>query len=503
MKKEGRMIDLKIICGMLGHEANTFSVEKGTLARFLPEGSWVVDDEVFKRHKGAYSFIGGMMQVAEEENVELLPTVAFQGVGPALTKDCFDTVLGELLKRIEHFSADCDGICLALHGAGVAENADDMEEYTLREVRKIVGDKIPITVCLDLHGNITQGMVDLSNGLFGIKEYPHTDEKEAGSLAMRSLIRQIRNEIKTETFVEPLHMLIPCTVGMTTGLPMSEFTDFVREKKAEYNLVDASLFHGFPYADVPFSSASVVTVSDKNSKLSAEDAAKKIAAEIWREREKLNVKLPTAEEAIQKALKMGEGDKPIIINEASDNVGAGCPGDGTYLLKALLAANSPRTIYGYIHDEEMALKAHAAGVGACIAGTLGGKTDGMHGTPVEVPKAEVLALSNGEAIYETKVMYHMPVHYGKVARIKIGNVEVIVTEKVPEQTFDDRPFIVAATDFKQYNIVCLKSAVHFRSFFGDSARAVISVDSPGIQTGNLELLEYKKVTRPIWPLDTL
>lgn len=494
---------MKIICGMLGHEANTFSSERGTLTRFLPEGSWVTDEAVFPRHKDAFSYIGGMIEAAAKHNAELIPTVAFQGVGPVLTKECFKTVFDALMERIEKHISESDGICLALHGAGVAEDIMDMEAYILREVRKLAGNEMPITVCLDLHGNISDEMVRYSNGLFGIKEYPHIDEREAGKLAMESLIRMLEKGEKLSTAVTRMNMLIPCGVGMTTKTPMSMFTNYVKEYARKYKLVDATLFHGFPYADVPFSSASIVAVCDQDSLKEAKQATEELADYVWENREKLNIVYPQPKEAIEQALKLTENKKPVIINEASDNVGGGCPGDGTYLLRALLEANPPKSIFGYIHDEKLAVAAHAAGVGGRVSGFLGAHTDDLHGNPIEIYDAEVCCLSDGKAVYETPVMYHMDVNYGKTARLKIGNVEVIVTEKVPEQTFDDRPFIVGGTDFMGYDLVCLKSTNHFRAFFGEKVGSIITTDPPGIQTGNLRQLNFKNIQRPIWPLDQM
>lgn len=495
---------MKIIYGMLGHEANTFSTEEGSFERFAPLG-WAVGDEIYDKFKDSSDYPTGMIQAAEKYGVELLPTVALQNSAPLLTKACLDKTVGALMDGVEKYADECDGVCLTLHGAGVAEGVDDLEIYILEKVRAAVGDK-PITVCLDLHGNISQGMVDLSNGLFGIKEYPHIDALQAGYLAMETVIKLVNKEIKIETAVERTNMLVPCPVGVTTRMPMQWFRDLVADYAEKNKLYDATFFHGFPYANVPCCSATVVTVADENSLVSAKQAAKELTAEIWEHRNMLDIIYPQPPEAIDEAVEMRSQyeDGYVLINETSDNAGGGCPGDGTYLVRALIEKNLPRSIFGYIYDNKAALMAHEAGVGAVLKDILlGGHTDDRHGEPVYIKEAKVLKLADVHQIYKTPVVIGLPVYYGKSALLEIGNVHVIVSEIMPEQTFDDCPFtqLDIELDDHDYDIVCIKSTNHFRAFFDDKVLGIVTTDPPGIQTANLRQLDFDKVIHPIWPLD--
>lgn len=495
---------MKIIYGMLGHEANTFSIEKGTFERFAPNG-WAVGEEIYEKYKDSSDYPSGMIKAAEKYNAELLPTVALQNAAPLLTKDCLDKVVGTLMEEIEKYADICDGVCLALHGAGVADGVDDLESYILTKVREKIGEAKPITVCLDLHGNISQEMVDLSNGLFGIKEYPHIDAFQAGFLAMESLIRLIQKDVYLETAFTKTNMLIPCPVGVTTRMPMKFFKELVKEYAEKHHLYDATFFHGFPYANVPCCSASVVVVTDGNSDIKAQEAADELAKKIWENRELLHIIYPQPKEALEIAVEKRKKYENgyVMINETSDNAGGGCPGDGTYLLRALLEKNIPRSIFGYIYDKDVALEAHRVGIGGKVSGLLGGKTDHQHGQPISIYDAKVLKLSDKEMVYKTPVIYGLPVYYGKAALLQIGNVHVIVTELMPEQTFDDCPFaqLDIHLDDNIYDIVCIKSTNHFRAFFEEKVLDIVTTDPPGIQTANLSQLNFDRVKRPIWPLD--
>lgn len=491
---------MKIIFGILGNETNTFSSDIGTFERWAPNG-WTTGPEVISRYRGSPEYAGGMIQAAEEEGVELIPTVALHSAGPLITKKALDYAMGTMCDMMAANLEGTDGICLGLHGAGAAEGADDLEAYTLQKVREVVGDKMPITVSLDLHGNISEDMVRLSNGLFGIKQYPHIDMAEAGYLAMKTLIRIIRGESNPETALVHIPMFTNCCNACTFNEPMKPFTEHVAQYAKEHGLIDATYFHGFPYADVACAGASVVVVAEKGQ--GAQKAAEELAHWVWDHRHALDVECLSPAQALDRALEelKKPGDGYVVINEASDNPGGGCPCDGTWMLQELLRRDQPKSIVGFIFDPEMAAKAHAAGVGGKVSGKLGGKTDKIHGDPVEVVDAEVCALSDGKATYVTPMQKGQPINYGKTARLRIGQVEVVVTSILAGQTLDDRVFLVTGADINDYDIVSIKSTTHFRAFFQPRAKAIVTTNPPGIHTADYSLLTYHKIQRPIYPLD--
>jgi len=489
---------MKILFGMLAHETNTFASDKGTFERWAPSG-WTVGEDIFRVYDGAPDYPGGMIKAGREEGVDLIPTVALLNAGPLITREAIEYALGTLLGYVEKYKDEIDGICLGLHGAGAAEVTDDLETYTLQKVREIVGNDMLITVSLDLHGNISDDMVRLSNGLFGIKHYPHVDQAEAGYLAMKTLIRMLRGECSPKTVLRQIPMFIAPSMGSTFKMPMQGFTEHVAAYAKEKGLIDATLFHGFPYTDVPYAGASVVVVAEEG----AEEAADELAHWVWDNRHQLDAICLSAEEAVDAALAelAKEGEGYVVINETSDNPGGGTPGDGTHLLREFLRRDLEGAIMGYIPDKEIALKAHKAGVGATISGLLGGKTDNQHGEPIAFENAKVIALSDGHAIYTSPMYKGLPVCYGKTARLRIGKVEVVVSETLSQQTFDDRPFIIVGADLEQYRVVGVKSSAHFRAFFQPRAKAIVTADPPGIHTSNFKQLPYQKIRHPMYPLD--
>lgn len=485
---------MKIAIGQFTHETNTFSPLRSDFN--TKSAGWDDAEDLIAKHRGVPDYLGGAIKAAEEEHVELIPLPSLYGAaGPLILKNSLDDMLGVISGALRQHNAEIDGLFFALHGAGCAEGVDDLESYILRVLRDEIGNK-PIMVSLDLHGNITQEMIDFSDGLFGIKEYPHIDMGEAGFLATNSLIRKIRGEINPVTSLVRLPVLLAPSMNSTFLEPMKSLKEHFAEFCKERHLLDVSFFHGFPYSDHPGTGASVMVVADGRE---PKQEAEELASYFWnRCFDFLPVSL-MPDQAIDLALqKVQKGF--VVINETSDNPGGGTPCDGTHLLRSLVERNLPESIMAYIVDPESVADCHRAGVNGRVDLTIGGKTDHFHGDPLVVKDAEVLNLSNGKIVFTSPMRKGVPFEYGKSSRIKVGNVECILVSN-RYQTLDDRPFLMTGADIYSYKIIGVKSSNHFRAFFQPLADAIVTADPPGLHTNNFKSLPYQRIPRPIFPLD--
>jgi microcystin degradation protein MlrC len=261
-------------------------------------------------------------------------------------------------------------------------------------------------------------------------------------------------------------------------------------------MLDVAFFHGFPHTDIPGIVVTVVATADGDA-AQARRAARAVGRRIWELRDNFLANLPGADEGVRRAL--ASGQPPVILAEVSDNPGGGGPGDGTHLLRALLAANVPQTCFGFVFDPETARQAHAAGAGATIRVRLGGRTDTLHGAPVEAD-AYVKCLTDGQFVYTTPMGRGSHVDLGPMARLVIGNVDVLVSS-VRTQTLDTEVFLLHGIDVARQRVVALKSQQHFRAGFEHVAGEIIRVDTPGLTSSNLSSLPFERLRRPIWPLD--
>lgn len=487
---------MRIGIGGMSHETNTFSSVSTTREKFfLREGEYDI-----RVNTGVRTYTGGLVDEAKELGIDLVSSCSTVTTPSGLiTRDALETIRDRIIFRLKELHAEqpLDGIALALHGAGTADGYPDIEGEIIRTVREAFGPDMPIGVVLDLHGNITETMVDNADVLIGVKGYPHVDEYDRA----RDMLRHLHNMIKSGK--KPVMRLIRMpwafapTKAMTVAGPAHEIQQFMLKlEAAEENLIQASFFHGFPYADVAHAGVSVVTLAADQA--TADKTALQIAEFAWARREQLLSKSVSPAEAIDKALELGV--RPIVINESSDNPGGGTPGDGTHLLRELLKRNLPDTAFGFITDPEVAKQAAEAGVGATISCKLGAKTDKKHGEPIELENAYVKAISDGRHIKLSPMGKGTVMDMKLTALLQVGNVQIIVGSKA-NQTMDKGPFQMMGIDYEAMHILCLKSSQHFRGWWQDKAAAICPCDPPGIHCGDLDTFTFENVNQTYYPFD--
>lgn len=486
---------MRFVIGEFAHETNTFCPGFTEIDAFKLR-HWHEGDDVITLNRGVRNDVGGMIAAGERLGVELAPTIATAAEPSAtVSRKTYEAIRDNLFGRIQA-AGEFDAICLALHGAGTAEGIDDLEGTLLGELRAIVGAEVPIVVTLDLHGNTTEAMIEHANILLYCHEYPHIDTFERGEEAVELAVKLVNGEINpVKHFIR-----LPATIPPSTTFvgPGKEANERALRWEQEAGVIDANFTHGFPHTDVPIIATSILVTTDGDVEL-AKRVAEDLAEYTLENIEAFRQSLPGAEQAVAEALAATE--LPVVIAEVSDNPGGGAPGSGTHLLRALLAANEPSTAFGFIWDPATAEQAHAAGVGSTISVKLGGFTDDLHGAPIEA-EAYVKVLTDGEFRLTNPMGAGTIVRLGKMARLVIGNVDVIVSS-VRSQTLDSEVFLLHGIDVTRYRVVALKSQQHFRGGFADLAGTIIRTDTPGFTTSNLSLLPFQRITRPIWPLDPL
>jgi microcystin degradation protein MlrC len=484
---------MRIAVGELSHETNTFCNGLTTLEDFKAF-MWFEGEEVRRGHAGNRSYVGGMLDRATELGIEAVPTLAAMAYpSGTIGRGDFQQLLERLLQRLRE-AMPFDAVALSLHGAGVAEDDDDIESTVLSAVRTLVGPGVPIAAALDLHGNITPRMLQPADGLFGVNFYPHVDSYERGAEVVSFLQRTVRGLIRPVMHLELLPMMIATT---TTDLdPAKRLNELCWQIEERPGVIDCTIFHGFPMTDVPAVGMSVLAIAD-GDEAAARAAAAQVAEAIWEARDEYRPEILTPAQAIERA--SGRPGGPVIINDTSDNPGGGAPGDATHLLRAMIEAGVENACYGFIYDPEVAIQSHRAGAGSRIQVRLGGKTDAIHGEPIQ-GEAYVKVLSDGRFRYTTPMWAGLQADLGPMARLELGGIDVLVSSR-RQQVLDDQVFLLHGIDVRQRRLVAVKSSQHFRAGFRDLAAEIIAADAPGATSLQIEKLPYRRIRRPIWPLD--
>jgi microcystin degradation protein MlrC len=140
-----------------------------------------------------------------------------------------------------------------------------------------------------------------------------------------------------------------------------------------------------------------------------------------------------------------------------------------------------------------------AGVGARVTLAIGGKVDDRHGAPLTVT-GTVRTLSDGRFVHRGPMMTGLPGRLGPTAVLDVADVKVILISH-RWQTLDPEMIRFVGIDPGEEKILVVKSTIHYRAAFEPIAREIIEVDAPGLSSSNLARFDFRRIRRPIFPLD--
>lgn len=497
---------MRVAIGGFTHETNTFHPRPTTLAAFQgPTGTWLVGDEVARAYEGTRSVLGGMLQSAHDQGWDVVTTF-FANHPPTtgtIAADAFDAIKHEIVARTR--AAEADAVLLHLHGAGVAANAPDPEAVVLREVRAAVGPNLPIVVVYDLHANIGPEWAEHAQAIIGYKTAPHTDFYDRGvegAVVLGSILNgDVREPVVA--MAKPPVMIKAGLMSMTDAPlalikpPMFWLMERAREIERRPGIVNVSVAAGFGDADSP-STGMTMLVNADGDRDKAQQYADELAELAWRLRRGFSTELvmTPAETAIDRALNTDRW--PVILADQGNNTAGGSPGDGTVILAGLQRAGWPDAAL-FVADPESVEHAWAAGVGAEVDLSVGGKNEPTNGEPVAL-RGTVRLLTMGQIGHVTGGPID---RLGKVAVVRCGQTDVVLTQYPSSQTAP-RYFRVVGIEPRDRRIIVVQSAHLFREAFDVQERIpkmIIEVDTPGITSPNARRFTYTNVPRPIYPLD--
>ena len=486
---------MRVFLAMLSHETNTFSNVPTDRAQFEAR-DLRYGGEIVEAYRDTGTCLGGMIAAAERLGITLLPSVA-ASASPAglVTRDIYEHVKQRMLADLKA-AGRLDGVLLDLHGAMVLEGVDDGEGDIIAAVRQAVGPEVPIAVTLDFHGNLGKDMIGKADLLHGYKTYPHVDMAERGVEAAERLAQVIGGRIKPTAAWRKPPLMPPLGRQGTARGPMRRLYDLADEMEKDPKVISISLFAGFPYADIPDAGLGIYVVTDDDKAL-AERLADQLARVAWEHRhEFIHTALPV-KDAVAKAL--AADGRPIVLADMADNTGGGAAGDGTEILRELLRVGARSATVACIWDAAAVQACVKAGVGAHVTLDVGGKVDDRHGAPLRVT-GTVRTLSDGRFIHRGPMMHGLPGRLGTTAVLDVNDVKVILIS-YRWQTLDPEMIRFVGIDPLREKILVVKSTIHYRAAFEPIAKEIIEVDAPGLSSSNLARFEYRRVRRPIFPLD--
>ncbi len=453
-----------------------------------------VGGDVLSRHRGVRSEVAGALAVFESRvSVQVVPAYSARSItsGGILAASDFERIAREFLSSVRGAGL-VDAVYFSLHGAMASENEDDPEGHLLAETREILGERVPIVVSLDLHGILTDRMLQHADAVVMYHTYPHVDFYETGGRAARLLMRILAGEVKPVTAAVTIPALVRGDELITeTGLLGGIIRTAMAIEESPGGLV-AGMFIGNPFTDLPGLCSRSVVVTDGDPGR-AEREAVKLAEAFWQVRARLQASLTGLDEAVEIA-KTTTGT--VILTDAADATSSGASGDSNAILRALLEHGYQGRALIPIVDPPAVQAAFAAGICNTVRTQVGGALDAKRFRPLPI-EARVRLLSDGRFRSES----HGDEWYaGDTAVLQVGAITLVVTSR-PVSLYDRSLFLAHGQDPMQFDAVVVKSPHCQERFYKAWAARLVNVDAPGATSANLKSLGHTRCARPMFPLD--
>ncbi|MCZ6633277.1 MAG: M81 family metallopeptidase [bacterium] len=433
----------------------------------------------------------GTVEVLDKrDDIEIVPTyAAWSGTGgPVATAD-LDRLIGELLEAVESES-NIDGVCLALHGAMAGESEDDPEGRVIEGIRKHVGD-VPLTASMDLHGIITDRIIEGIDAISFLHTYPHVDQQETGARAAQNLLKMLDGEVKNPVTARvKIPLLARGNELITKTGKFGEAIQMCQAFEATPGGVAAGVNIGNPFTDVPDLRSNTIVTTD-GDEARAQEEAMKLARFMWANRNLWFADLMSMVEIVERA---EEKDGLTVCGDPADSTASGASGDSNAILKGLLEYNYSKRALIFIVDAPAVASAFEAGVGSSFNVPLGGSIDKERFSPLE---AEVYVQALSDGLYGGGPV---PGRAGRTAKLRLKQHTVVASERAAATT-SSAFFLSQGEDPRDYDFVVAKSPNGFRTHYEPLASQILYADVPGSTSANLKTLPYRRCPRPIFPLD--
>jgi microcystin degradation protein MlrC len=491
---------MKAVIARLNHETNTFSPLPTPLAAFGagdPRGP-AFGADAYAAGKGSATAMGAFIDMAERKGWALeTPLCAMANPSGPVEASAYRAMCDAIVDAV---GAGCDAIMLDLHGAMVVANDDDGEGALLERIRAIA-PAAPLALALDLHGNVSDRMVELADIVVGFKTYPHIDMYDTGAHAARLLADMVDGKIRPVTAVARPGVLAQ-TLCQNTEIPgaMRDGVEFARALERKGALA-ATVFGGFYLADIADAGMSVVVVADRD-RGQAERWAQDCSALLNARKEEFIFHQTPLAHSVARAKSTGPG--LTLLLDHGDNCMSGGTCDTMDVLDECLRQGLTQIGVGPVCDAQAVAQLIAAGAGATVTLDIGNKVPlAKIGLAERAPlrlTGQVRAISHGEYTISGPIYTGTRCYMGRTVLFDTGAARIVITEKTQEP-WDLGVFTSAGMDILRERYLILKSRMYYRPVFAPLAATIIECASAGVCSSDLSLFDYRKLRRPLYPFD--
>ena len=498
---------MRIYIGGISTETNSFSPLLADYEAF--RNGYVYEGAEIERLLDTSTEVKGYYEYLREvPEAEIVPGfVAFAIPSGPVRSEAFSSMMQRLLDSVKQ-AGRIDGILLALHGSMQAEGCDDCEGHILERVRGIVGDGVMIVPSYDMHCCLTPKMMQFSDGMAVYLTYPHTDHAKTGYRAAHCLVQMLKTGIRPRKLFKRMPLIMQVENCNTDVGPMVLVMDRFKAFLEKKGVISAGLCMAQPWLDTPELGCSIGAFIQPEADVpDCQHALDNVLDYIWENRQAFSIQIPGIEAALNESLGM---DKPVCIVELGDIVSAGGVGDSTVALRALLDSARHRPACVMITDPETVRLAGEVGIGNTGKFLIGGSDGGSGGNGgseeacynQRVAVDAKVVFFNGDRIApQGSVQTGVAVNAGMRVLLQTADGLNIIASELPCMNHDKQMLISMGVESQNMNYIIQKTHQMFKEGFKGVMGSFIYADTPGYTDRNLARLPFKKVKRPIFPLD--
>ena len=486
-------MSLRVLLAAIRHETNSFSPLPTPFEAFFPEGRPVTGAAVLAAHEGAKTAFGGLIDGARAAGAELvLPLFADALPSAPASPPTLDRLIDLLLAGA---GARPDALLLDLHGAMTLDDGGDGEARILRAIRAR-WPGVPIALALDFHANLAEEVIDLATVVCGYRTYPHVDAYETGLRAARLLFAAINGEFAPVQALCRVPVLPQMQRQVTDDEPMRSANALAQALTDGRDIVDVTVFGGFPLADSAVTGPSVVVVGGAG-RATAAAAARRIADLLWAGRSRL---ADSGAEPVAATLsRAARLPPPVILADCGNNAGAGGTCDTMTVLAAMLEAGMRDIVAGVYWDPDAVAALQHATPGSTVTVRVGGRHRYADDAPGPLNlTGRVRRVTDGRFAALGPVYAGMLIELGTTVVFDTDAATLLVAERRVEG-FDAGMFTHAGVDPAAARHVLVFSRVGYRAGFARYGESRLLVHGPGAAAAGFDRLPYRHLP-PLYPL---
>lgn len=438
-----------------------------------------------------------------QAGIEVIPAVyAVSGASGVIKRHTFDYIEACFIRTVEEHLNEIDGIYMMLHGASEVEGLGSGEHHILAEVRKRVGPYVPIYVACDPHGNLCKEYVESAQVVRSYRESPHTDSIQTRRIVAGMLCEALKKRENIHAVYRKLPLILGGEQSVSADEPVKSINQYMDEMEKDPRICSASWHVGYIRHDTPVAGCGiVVTPATAADQEYAEQAADTLAAYVWDKRHEFHYTGLTAEPDKALEMAMAQEKGPVFITDSGDNVTSGATGWNTYILRQVLALkDTDKTfLFASICDPQCCRGLMEAEIGEERHITLGVGHDELS-APVEL---DVTVKSKGEIVRSGTTGSTIMKVFGHcvTAHVKETGIDIVVADS--EKTFSAKIIYDRAhVDWNDYDITVVKQGYIFPELKEAAAFYVMSLTG-GATPQNTKKLQFKRIQRPMYPIDEI